>query len=248
MKLAPFLVAAVWVASFERPSLAYRPFDSTDAAVAAAGYFELELGPLGYFRQETRGFLVVPGFIANIGFYRNWEVVLQGRHFVLLDEIPGEPRLRLVETGAFLKGVVREGTLQGKSGPSVGIELGALLPTVNGDPGTGATLITIVSQRWSAATLHVNVAPTLSRAHNFDLFAGAILEGPYEWVVRPVLEIFVDREFSVSTSVSGLVGAIWRVTNDLSLDVAFRLARLGDLSAQEVRVGLTWAFPLVSSR
>jgi hypothetical protein len=244
----PLLLAAAGAVTVAGSASAYRPFDSTDAAVAAAGTFELELGPVAYLRSEGRSFLVAPGFIANIGFVQNWEIVLQGRHFVLLGEIAGEPRLRLVDTGAFLKGVLREGSLQGKGGPSVGLEVGAILPTVNGDAGAGATAIAIVSQRWAAATLHLNLALSWTRAHNFDLFGGAIVEGPYAWPVRPVLEVFVERELSVSTILSGLAGAIWQVRDDLSFDVAFRLARRDDTLVQELRAGLTWAFPLVRSR
>jgi hypothetical protein len=38
------------VLAMPRLAFAYRPFDSTDAAVAAKGEVELELGPLGFLR------------------------------------------------------------------------------------------------------------------------------------------------------------------------------------------------------
>ena len=38
-------------------AFAYRPFDSTDAAVAAKGEVELELGPLGFLKTGPDRFL-----------------------------------------------------------------------------------------------------------------------------------------------------------------------------------------------
>jgi hypothetical protein len=226
---------------------AYRPFDSTDASVATTGDLEFELGPVGYHRARERNFLVAPSLIINYGFASRWEMVLQGRDFILLDDVPGEPRVRLVDTGFFLKGVLREGSLQGRDGPSVGTELGVLLPTVNGEPGVGATGIVIVSQRWEAATLHVNGAVSLTRAGNADFFGGVILEGPHAWAVRPVAEVFVDHEVTADTALSGLVGAIWRANESLSFDAAVRVAAVAGSPVYEARLGLTWAVPVVRS-
>ena len=223
---------------------AYRPFDSTDASVAAPGELELEFGPLGYVQAARRHFLVAPALIVNFGFARRWELVLQGRDFILLDDLPGEARARLVDTGAFLKGVLREGSLQGKTGPSVGTEFGVLLPTINGDSGVGGTAIVIVSQRWDAATVHVNGAVSLTRAGNADFFGGVIVEGPHRWTVRPVAEVFVDHELTVGTAYSALLGAIWRPRDGLSFDVGARAALVADVPVFEARAGLTWAFQL----
>jgi hypothetical protein len=223
---------------------AYRPFDSTDAAVAPSGELELELGPVGYLREGDRQFLTAPGVILNLGLFRGWELVLQGRHLVLLGDTAGEPRSRLLDTGLFAKGVLRAGSLQDGRGPSVGIELGPLLPTVNGDTGWGVVGAAILSQRWRPLALHVNAAGALTRAHNFDLFGGLILEGPAHWRVRPVAEVFVEREFNVSFTYSGLVGAIWRVGEHLSLDAGMRAARTTSATILEARAGLTWSFRL----
>jgi hypothetical protein len=82
---------------------------------------------------------------------------------------------------------------------------------------------------------------------------------PGKWVVRvdpsapagdhvlaqvdtPVAEVFVEAERDVPTAVSGLVGAIWRVRDGLSLDAGLRLARAGGVNTTEIRAGLTWAF------
>jgi len=145
---------------------AYRPFDSTDADVAEFGRVEIELGPVGYlWSHDTRG-LYAPSLILNWGFVANWELVLQGRNFIVLDGPPGEPSPKLIETGLFAKGVLRQGTLQGGTGLSIATENGVLLPTINDEPGVGLSSGWIFSQRWPAATVHFNAQVELSRAHN----------------------------------------------------------------------------------
>ena len=231
-----------------RPAFAYRPFDSTDAAVAEKGDLELELGPLGFLKTDADRFLVAPAAIFNLGIARDLELVLQGRHFILLDGMAGESRFRLVDTGLFLKGVLREGSLQERHGPSVALELGPLLPTINGESGIGATATLIVSQHWKPVTLHVNGEVTLTRAGNLDLFGGAILEGPREWAVRPAVEAFVEREFGAASVVSGLAGAIWQLKEGLAFDLGLRAARVDTNTALEVRAGFTWAASLWRSQ
>lgn len=225
-------------------ALAYRPFDETDASVASYGELELELGPVGYLRTSRQQFLVAPATILNVGVVPNWELVLQGNDQFLLGQASGEPRYQLVNTGLFLKGVLREGSLQGKQGLSVATEVGPLLPTVNSEHGTGMSAATIVSQRWPWGTIHFNSQAELTRAQNLDLLGGAIIEGPYDWIVRPVVEIFYEKHFSVGSTFSGLLGAIWHVNEELSFDLGLRGARVDQENLFEIRVGLTWATPL----
>jgi len=72
---------------------------------------------------------------------------------------------------------------------------------------------------------------------------GAILEGPYDWSLRPVAEIFREQTRGTARTDSALVGAIWRVRKDLSFDVGLRRARVGDESIHELRLGFTWTLP-----
>lgn len=65
-----------------------------------------------------------------------------------------------------------------------------LLPDSQGNSGTGASLAGIVSQRWDWGTMHLNGEAVLMRNHDADLFLGAILEGPSDWSVRSVDEVF----------------------------------------------------------
>ena len=62
--------------------------------------------------------------------------------------------------------------------------------------------------------------------------------------MRPVAEIFYEREFGLEETVSGLVGLIWQVSDKLSFDVAYRHALTNGHSVDEVRAGLTFAVPL----
>jgi hypothetical protein len=221
---------------------AYRPFNSTDAAVAARGEMEVEFGPLGFLKEGPDKSLVAPSVIFNWGFADRWELVLEGRNFVQLGDEITVPRFRVEDTALSLKGVLREGTLQEKSGLSVATELGALLPTINGDSGVGVQEAIAVSQRWPDLTVHLNAAVAWTRAHRLGLFGGAIFEVHDAWAVRPVAEIFVEGERDVPTAVSGLVGAIWRVRDGLSFDAGLRSARAGGVNTTEIRAGLTWAF------
>lgn len=223
-------------------ALAYRPFDSTDADVAKAGELEIELGPVQWLRENGKRFMQVPAVIANFGLGRERELVIEGRHEVALDPEPGAHRSALVDNGVFIKQVLRRGVLQDEPGLSLATEYGVLLPDVHGVDGTGASLAGIVSQRGDAGTLHLNGVVSWTRDHEPGLFLGAIFEGPYSWPVRPVAEIFTDQARGSSRVNSGLVGAIWKVRDGLSLDVGLRAAKAGDDQIHEVRLGLTWAF------
>jgi hypothetical protein len=150
----------------------------------------------------------------------------------------------LTAAGAFLKHVLQPGSLQDKSGPSVATEFGVLLPDSTGDSGFGASLAGIVSQRWDWGTIHLNGEAALTRDHHADVFVGAILEGPSKWTVRPVAEVFYEREFGQQETVSGLVGLIWQVSDKLAFDVAFRHALTNNHPVNEIRAGLTFGFPL----
>ena len=60
------------------PAVAYRPFDCTDAAVAAVGEVEIELQPAGRLRDETGTSLIAPATVFNYGFSEGWEAMLCG--------------------------------------------------------------------------------------------------------------------------------------------------------------------------
>jgi hypothetical protein len=224
-----------------RPAHAYRPFDGTDAAVADVNETEIELQPFGYQRTGSQSTAIAPFVVYNYGFAERWEMVLQTE---MLTPIVGGGQPSIAATGAFLKYVIIPGSLQEKSGNgiSVATEFGPLLPGINADSGVGFSWAGIVSQRWDWGTAHFNVETNLTRDHQAEVFLDVILEGPRDWKVRPVFETFYDKVWNEGESRSILLGAIWQVDKDLSLDAAYRYAVVDGRPVNEIRAGLTFAF------
>jgi hypothetical protein len=223
---------------------AYRPFDGTDADVAKPGTMEIELQPVGLLRDATQTTLFAPATVVNIGLSKEWEAVFEARGQWPLS--PSEEPASLAGAGAFLKTVLRPGSLQDMPGPSVATEFGVLLPGVNAEPGVGLSAAAIVSERGDAGAVHFNIAAALTREQRADLLLGTIVEGPAKWTIRPVAEVFVEEEFGQARTISALIGAIWQVREDLSFDIGLRHAITNGLPVYEVRAGLTVGFPLPS--
>lgn len=237
-RVACALLAALWADD----ALAYRPFDGTDAAIAEPGQFEIELGPARYQQIGPDGALFAPDVVFNYGLAERWELVLQGS---LTRSLQAEASgVALTGNGLFLKGVVREGSLQEKTGPSIATEFGFLLPDISAtDPsGTGGAAAVIVSQRWPALTVHFNAAAALTRQQNADIAFSVIVEGPNDWTLRPVAEVLYERDFGGIETGSALIGAIWRIRENVSIDVGLRGGRVNDQPLREVRAGMTFAF------
>ena len=100
---------------------------------------------------------------------------------------------RLSAAGAFLKGVIRAGSLHDDTPGRDATEFGVLLPDSSGRSPLGASLAGTVSQRWDWGAIHLNGAATLTREHRGDIFLGTIVEGPGKSAVRPVAEVFYER-------------------------------------------------------
>jgi hypothetical protein len=238
------LVLSILAMAWSGDALAYRPFDGTDAAIAEPGQVEIELGPAQYLQEGSESALVAPIMVLNYGLSERWELVLQSEAVHSLME--ESSRTRLVGNGLFLKGILREGSLQGKPGPSIATEFGFLLPGINDDPssGAGGSLAGIVSQQLPWMTIHLNAAVAITRQQNADTFFGVIVEGPREWPLRPVAEVFYERDFGGVTTTSALVGAIWQVRENIAFDVGLRAAQINDQPLREVRFGVTFGFPV----
>src|SRR5262245_51284051 len=116
-------------------AFAYRPFDGTDAAVAAPGEVEIELQPAGAKSSGGQKTLVAPATVLNYGFVKDWELVLETRAETPLSE--SGPTL-WSDSGVFLKHVLRPGVLQDKAGPSIVSEFGDLLSDTIGSHHFGA--------------------------------------------------------------------------------------------------------------
>jgi hypothetical protein len=227
------LVILAWPSS----AFAYRPFDSTDAAVADKGDIEIELSPVSFRHDDDGPSWISPAARLNYGFAEDWEVVLEGQA-----EHPKRDRSKLVDNALSLKTVLQEGSLQDKSGWSFGGEASALLPGINNQSGAGLALTGIAGQRWEWGSLHINLGASRSREGRGEIFFGTILEGPHDWPVRPAAEFVYDREFGRMEKVSFLAGLIWQANEKLAFDVGIRQARINSRPDTEVRVGLDFAF------
>jgi hypothetical protein len=225
------------------PALAYRPFDGTDAAVADVHEVEVELQPAGIERSSGQKTLIAPAFVYNYGFVKNWELVLEGQLETPLS--PSGPST-FTQSGAFFKGVLRPGSLQDQSRPSIATEFGVLLPDSHGPGGTGASVAAIISQRWDWGTVHFNVEGLRTRDQHAGAFTSVILEGPSKWVVRPVAEVSYEETFGQMHTVAGLVGAIWQVRDNLAFDVAVKHSVSSTGHADEIRAGVTFGFSVTS--
>lgn len=226
---------------------AYRPFDGTDADVAEVGEFEFEFGPAQFYRRAGRNYLIAPATVLNFGVLRNLEVVVDFKQAIAGHTHDDEARVRWVDTDLLLKWLLRPGSLQGGQGISAALEAGPLLPEFRSEQGFGAQANLILSYRARFGTLHFNEEAGLSRLREFEVFSSMIAEGPESLAVRPVAEVFIERELRAeSATYSGLLGAIWSAAERLSVDGAVRLARDDGARVVEVRVGFTWAEALWS--
>jgi hypothetical protein len=224
------------------PAHAYRPFDGTDAAVTGPGEIGFELQPAGLLREGSQTRLVTPAAptIVSLGVAEGWEVNAQGQVEIPVGHLRG--RTTIVDTGVFAKAVLRPGFLQEQPGPSVATEFGVLLPELNGQSGAGASWAMIISQGGSWGAVHLNLQPEVTLQQHFASFLDVIVEGPGDWPVRPVAELFVTPEIGGPLTRSALIGAIWQVRDNLAFDAGLRGARVGSQSVAELRLGVSFAF------
>lgn len=214
---------------------AYRPFDSTDAAVADRGKFEVEAGPLGFEHSDEGASWIAPALRLNYGFAESWEVVLEGQaeHFA-----HGGSELNEAELS--VKTVLRDGVLQDKSGLSLAAEASLLLPGIGVDDGAGVEITAAASQRWDWGTIHLNIAPLLTRQGRGGVFVGGIIEGPDDWAVRPVAELNYEHDWGTLEEYSSLIGVIWKKSDSLAFDLAYRHAEINNRPDEQIRAGLTF--------
>jgi hypothetical protein len=218
-------------------AFAYRPFDSTDAAVADLGDIELEASLLSYRHDDAGSTWIVPAARLNYGLAKDWEVVLEGQA-----EHPPHGPGAVVDNALSLKTVLREGSLQDKTGASLATEAGVLLPGINDQPGVGVSWAALAGQRWSWGAVNLNATASLTRQSHGELSLGAIVEGPDKWPVRPVGELVYNHAFGGREEFAALAGMIWKVNDKLSFDLAVRQGTIDSRAETEIRTGLTVAF------
>jgi hypothetical protein len=71
-RIASGSIIALGLMSCPSSAFAYRPFDGTDAAVAAPGEVEIELQPAGRLREQGSTTLIAPATVLNYGLSEGW--------------------------------------------------------------------------------------------------------------------------------------------------------------------------------
>jgi hypothetical protein len=225
---------------FPAPVWAYRPFISTDAAVADVREVEIELGYFDLDRTHGENTISTPHMILNYGVAKNVELVVE---FTL--EV--SPEVEVTDPGIFGKGVLKEGVLQDKSGISFAIEAGPLLPSTRSrEHGVGVEAIGIVSGKLSPFIVHVNGGGGLDRddRHAFAVW-GVIGELPVHPKVRVVGEVTGQSTQGERPNNSALLGVIWQPTSkNLFLDAGVRRGLSQAAPDWQFTLGLTFGFAL----
>jgi hypothetical protein len=221
--LIPPALAVAGVLFAARRAEAYRPFDQTDGDTAELDTIELEIGATQVALVD--GHLVaVPTGVFNYGFSKGWELV--------------------IDLDVLVKHVLRAGCLQDRTGPSIALETGPLLPTVpqlDDEAGWSADLI--LSQTLGPIIVHANELVEATRDRQFLYTTGAIVEGPRAWTVRPVGEAYIGAQDGAEIT-SVLAGAIWTASEHVAVDAAVRHDREGAVIGNELRIGVTWVIQL----
>lgn|ERR1043166_6677517 len=202
----PILLIVLPLVFCSSSAWAYRPFISTDAAVADVKEIEIELGYFNLERDRGKNTFTIPKTVLNYGLIRNLEVVAE---FTV--EEPPHGSVGLIDAALSLKAVLKEGVLQEKDGVSVAVEAGPLLPsTTKKESRFGFEAIGIVSGKLSVLTYHLNLGGGVDRAHtNPFLFWGMIGEFPVTSKLRLVGEITGESVKKNTPDNSALLGFIW---------------------------------------
>jgi hypothetical protein len=227
-------------------SWAYRPFVSTDAAVADPKEVEIELGYFTLERGQGENTFTIPSLVLNYGL--GWDIEVVGEFRV---ERAPMGDIDLVDPGLSLKAVLKEGLLQGKPGLSVAVEAGPLLPSTRpGERSFGVEGIGIVSGRLEPFTLHVNLGGGLDR-RDAQLFAlwGVIGELSVGSNLRLVGEVAGESTTGALPNNSALLGFIWQPSeSNLFLDAGVRRGISRGAPDWQLTAGMTFGFTWPSSR
>jgi hypothetical protein len=226
------------------PSVAwgYRPFVSTDAAVADVKEMEIEIGYFNLERDRGKNTFIIPKAVLNYGLIRNLELV--GEFGI---EEPSHGPVRLADPALSLKAILKEGVLQEKSGVSFAVEAGPLLPSTSKEENRfGFEAIGILSGKLAALTYHVNLGGGVDRAEtNPFVVWGVIAELPIISKLRLVGEINGESVRGNSADNSALMGLIWEPPlPNIFIDAGIRRGISSRAPDWMFTTGLTFSFSL----
>jgi len=226
-------------------SWAYRPFISTDAAVADPKEFEIELGYFTLEREKDENAFVIPRVVLNYGLFKNWEAVAE----FAIRRAP-DADVDVIDPAISLKGVVKEGVLQDKEGLGIAVEASLLLPSTEaGERKFGFEAIGILSDKFGPFTFHLNAGLGVERSTG-DLVGiwGLIGELPVAKGVRLVGEVNGEKPRREDVQTSGLLGVIWQPwsSKNVWLDAGVRRGFTGSVPDWEFTFGITFGFSVLS--
>ena len=230
-------------------AFAYRPFVSTDAAVAEPGEVEIEFGYIGFRQRQGNGTAIVaPTIIANLGLLRDLELVAETK--AIHDLSSGDERSHAEDTEVSVKWVAHEGVLQDRGpAPSVAVELSLLAPTAPDERHVGGELTGIASGTVLGWTYHLNGGAKLDPVDSQPgVIWGIIVERPLRGGLRAVAEVNGEAVRGEPPDDSALLGAILDVPvgvplHGLSFDVGVRRGISSAAPDWGGTAGFTIAFP-----
>ncbi len=220
--VVPLLVSLAWVVP--APARAYL-VDANDARTVPEGAGEVEVQPVGYYQYtsgdgDTERYLLAPSVFVYLGLAEDIDLLLLGRGYALLGD--DGPDYAFTDASAALRVMLRHGTYDTEGatrGPSLALQITALLPGWNDVQGGGLSLALLLSHSWSGLTLHVNAQVDRRHAATLGAFGTIAMEAFLDSPVRPVAELYVDVEQESATTISGMLG--------VNVDVHDRLSVMG---------------------
>lgn len=250
---AGLLVVAACVATLLPARAEAYLMDANDARTLDPGALEMEVQPIGYFHVLTEDgeehSLVAPSLMLYLGIDRGVDLIFLTRgFFVVDDEVPAAERYRTWESTIALRVQLVPGrySTDGIDGPSLVLQTGVMLPNVSGQgEHPGAQLGLLLGQQWDAGTLHANVFATYTTWNSLDLFLAVAMEGPPDWSVRPLVEVWYDHDTYYGELLSGLVGLYVDATEHLTLELGGRIGGWDGYTELEARVSMWCSLPNV---
>src|SRR5215813_14159261 len=233
--------AGAGVLAWSASASGYRPFVSTDAAVADPKEIEIELGYFTLERKKDENTFVIPRAVLNYGLFRNWEAVAE----FAIQRAP-DAELDVIDPAISLKGVLREGVLQDKDGFGFAVEASALLPSSEkGEGRFGFEGIGILSDKLGPFTFHLNGGLGVERSTG-DLVGiwGVIGELPIATGLRLVGEVNGEKPRREDQRNSGLLGLIWRPwpSKNVWFDGGIRRRFTAGVPDWQFTLGVTFGF------
>ena len=222
--------------------------DANDARTLDSGALELELQPIGYYQvlsEEHEHHLVSPSLMLYLGLAPGLDFIFLSRGFFLTDDLP-EMSYRTWESTVAFRFLLLPGrySTEGGEGPSIVTQVGVMIPNLNGvGEYPGAQVGLLLAQQWDAGTLHANAWLTYTTWRSTDVFLAAAMEGPPDWDVRPLVEVWFDYDTTYGGLLSGLVGLYLDATEHLTFEVGARIAAWEEYSELEVRASMWIELP-----